>query len=498
MEKKVYPELTPMLQLKHSRILCMSSQINIERQTSNKYIDIDSVRGEYVLFNKVCYVCKRHIKPLIQSDIKMNKCMCFYFSQPRHLECSNDIASVLDSFGVADSKRNNNLNGQNRMSDTYSTMLAEIGIILNENGTLTNIHTSDTAANSAQLANQFGHDMLHKPLDVKKLINKTLNGEGYVSNTVYVYYDPAPMVSEISKGAIAFIVKVHTTDNMQTKKKVDIGHEHLLDYKTMAETYVLLAMEEFENDQVLEHNSNYQKVGAHVILNTITAINILYGGYFTKYNIFPEANSFCMREFYTECLAHEWYNTEASMSVSLYVSTKKVKKTSYSVNRKRKHEEQIKGSHTSLSHAHEPDIEERVGYCLAGKKVFHYLNFFIHTYNSGHLRCASQIYTANYMHINYSDVVYISEVLGEMKIKVKPNNTQKGKHSYSVCGKKHTSSKGYVTDDLADAIINACVLCNKYESAHTTQEEHDQENLLLMCPGLDRHSSVELVRGCVI
>jgi hypothetical protein len=107
---------------------------------------------------------------------------------------------------------------------------------------------------------------------------------GRMSRTVTVYIDTAYVgMSNRSHHAMAFISVVYDTAAT-----------------TPLTTYLLLAVEEFPFAKIINDiiERDTDRTVAHVCAQTILNLSRMYKGFFTRYLLFPEANSMDMRRFW--------------------------------------------------------------------------------------------------------------------------------------------------------------------------------------------------------
>lgn len=267
----IYQEVLPMLNTGNARMICMSSQKN--GQDKKSFVDLTRIRIKSMLMCSVSYVCAAHALAMITDDrIKVSKCLCYFFSQPFHINPGGDYRNLCSAFSV----RSGGAEDGTRESKLQAkiSLLAEIGVMppgLSKQDLLKMNITN------MKLATQAGHDhIMTSSMQVMDYVVHRSKTDLVFDNSIVVYVDPSPHDRNTSFNAMCFVTRARKPD-----------------YNTCPsiQKYVILGVEEFSTEDVDSVNKDVAFALAKVFIYHVAALTTIYNGYFDEVIVVPENNS---------------------------------------------------------------------------------------------------------------------------------------------------------------------------------------------------------------
>ena len=431
-----------MLQTGHGRLILMSSQK--ASGDTRDIVDIGLLRSSHIASNHVYYVCPPHLKEMSSRGFIANTCICYIFFHPFHIKKGGSFQALTELFS-------------NNTEVTNSPLLTELGIDLNL------INDDIHEMSNKNLCTRKAHMHVQTTSISLKALIKNNRPDALVSDTVMVYIDPAPIVSDMSLNAMCFTTCItHILSN-------EASHKH-----------VIIAVENFKSDQFDKETYNYQIAISNILMKNIVDIFEVFSGHFKRFVVAPEADSIPMEQFWVQCQHLYTQNRTflAKNGPKVFFTT--IRKT-LSKNTKdnlcanienipeydnMKVMAQATPDRKRKFRADENDIDIyvpvrknltsmhfRVGYNLGHEKTKIYLDFILKQYNTLNVICASEVFSNTLCASNISIPTLVVESLDVLTIKSKSNNQMK----LYISGKSRKNGD-YIQDDLADAIIMSVML----------------------------------------
>jgi len=431
-------------------------------QDTRTFVDMSSLRRTEILINNVVHVCSNHIVSMLQNDVTAMCCPCYLFHQPHHITADADYRRILNAFSQRSGSRNND--GEN--DDAKTAMLSEIGILPRG---LSPQELNDTT--KRQLASSRGSEKFCSNLiDVRDYI--VLGKQRMIfSREVVVYVDPAPTNVGRSCHAMCFVTRAEEVNPQPGQTRF---------------RYVILAVEEFQTDDVEPQTKDGLFALATVFIGTCSVLTRLYEGYFSTFVVAPEANSIHVDPFWSRCGV--LYAKDSSLidseitilSTTIQAPCVKTKQSAAEKRLKRrnnkyrpykKRNEDMSVSAYELNRLCEESEygtynkvkSYRIGYALGSNKVRKIYNFFSSLYNptSGNVcdvSCASTIWSW-WIGRDYDSIpFYVAKKLELLEIRPTINQIT-GKTVYKIGGKGTGKDGSFTQDDLPIAVVMSVCLC---------------------------------------
>ena len=303
MRVEAYNEVWPMAQVGKGRMIIMSSHRSESEATSKKdaFVSIPRLRGRDVLVSNITYVCPDHVRSMILEKTASTCCICNIFSQPYHLTANSSHVRITDLFaksivgGSGKATARKEQEARNRASAQ-----AELGLCEE----VAEATDEKLAVIESRLATEKATRLVRSDMvNVRSAMD-----HGTFCRTVCVYIDTAYVsASDRSHHAMAF---VGLAENDKAAGSV---------------TYVLLAVEEFRFDEVIDDivDFNTDLKVARVCSQTIMRLSQLYNGYLEEWILFLEANSTDMRlcwRYINEAIEAKRPSSPCLTKVRLYTS----------------------------------------------------------------------------------------------------------------------------------------------------------------------------------
>jgi len=288
------------------------------------------------------------------------------------------------------------------------------------------------------------------------------------SREVVVYVDPAPTNVGRSCHAMCFVTRAEEVNPQPGQTRF---------------RYVILAVEEFETDDVESQNKDGLLAIATVFISTCSVLTRLYGGYFSTFVVAPEANSIHIDPFWSRCgvlYAKDPTLIDSEVTIlSTTIQVPSVKSKPFTVEKrlKRKYRPYKKRNEDTSVSAYELNrlCEEseystknnvrsyRIGYVLGSNKVRKIYHFFSNLYNptSGNVcdvSCASTIWSWWIGRDHDSIPFYVAKKLELLEIRPMVNQIT-GKTVYKIGGKRTGKDGSFTQDDLPIAVVMSVCLC---------------------------------------
>ena len=437
-----------MLQCGHGRLILMSSQKAVDNNNRD-VIDIGLLRSSHITSNHVVYSCPPHMKEMAYYGILANVCICYLFSRAFHIIGSGAFYVITDLLSKQNSKNEETEN-------TNYGLVTELGFDIN----LINDDLQDMSTKNLCLQKAFVHLQTHA-VSLKTLI-KGNNPNILVSDTVMIYIDPAPILSETSLNAICFTTRLtHFVSN------------------TICHKYIIIAIENFKSDQFDKETHNYQIATANILMDNISDIFEAYWGHFKRFVIAPEADSLPMEQFWVQCQHLYAKNSKIHSKGGPRIFFTTIKKTLSKESRQQlfaekyedvDHELMVSDNSRKsckrkfpnyLNNANNDEIdvcssskmplncvEYRVGYNLGHDKTKLYLDFILKEYNMLNVSCSAEIFSKTLCSQNISIPTFIAENLNVLTLKSKGTASKR----WQISGKSRKNGE-FLKDDVADSVI---------------------------------------------
>lgn len=450
-----FGEVVPMLLSDNAHLVLTSSHKS--GQDHKTYVDMKSLRRKQILLNNVVHVCPNHIVSMLNNDVTAMCCPCYLFQQPHHITADADYRRIMNAFSLRSGPRVDD----SETRDAKTAMLSELGILPPG---LSLQDVNDTT--KRQLASTRGSEKFCSRLvDVKDYI--IFGGKRHLlfSRDVVVYIDPAPTDVGRSYHAMCFVTRAEEVNPQPDQTR----------YR-----YVILAVEEFQTDDVDSHSTDGLLALATVFITTCSLLTRLYEGYFTTFIVAPEANSIHVDPFWTRCgvlYAKDPTLIDSQVTILSTTIEKPSKKTirggtklkdRYKPYQKRNditsaNDYEFQRLCSQVAYGQKTSRSYRIGYVLGCNKVSKIYNFFSNLYNptSGNVSdvsCASQIFSWFIGRENESIPFYVAKKL-EM-LEIRPTISQiTGKTVYKIGGKRREKDGSFVQDDLPISVVMSVCLC---------------------------------------
>lgn len=480
-----FGEVVPMLLTDNGHMVLTSSHKS--GQDSRTFVDMKSLRRTQILINNVVHVCPNHIVSMLNNDVTAMCCPCYLFHQPHHITADADYRRILNAF----SQRSGPRVDDDETGDAKTVMLSEVGI-LPPGLSLQDVNDST----KRQLASVRGSEKFcSKLVDVRDYVILGRKRHLVFSRDIVVYIDPAPTNVGRSYHAMCFVTRAEELNPQPGETR----------YR-----YVILAVEEFQTDDVDSQTRDGLLALATVFTTTCSVLTRLYEGYFTTFIVAPEANSIHVDPFWSRCgvlYAKDPTLIRSQVTIlgtTIQTPSVKARMTDCEKEIRKRYKPYLKKKEITSAKAYEfqylfdkCDYEPknaqsyRIGYALGGNKVSKIYNFFSSFYNptSGNVcdvSCATTIWSWWIGQYNRSIPVYVAKKLELLEIRPTISQTT-GKTVYKIGGKKKEKDGSFVQDDLPIAVVMSVCLCAdicggcyrgdlvRLETRQTYQQENENE-----------------------
>ena len=461
-----YSEILPMLQTDGGHMILTSS--HKRGQDSREFVNIDRLRSNETLINNVIHVCRSHVRDIVSGTVTSVFCPCFVFQQPLHMKTNHSYMKITSLFAQSTRLEDqDNEDEGDKWSAMKVSMMSELGVLPPQSRMDLLDVEAPTVLSTPEAATAF----CSKLIPVEEYVSDNpVRSDLIFSKSITVYIDPTPTDVGSSLHALSFVTKATPTD------------------PTMNTLYVLLAVEEFETNDLERLSNDGLKALGTVLMQTCLILHELYGGYFTTIYVVPEANSICVIPLWKFC--GDYYNMSGGLKekgIEMYTTTMvkrkqralpdykvKVKKPKLDKDALQTRDQvaldslRIICAQNEERNVNRNTLEYRVGYALGKKKVQYMYHFFSSIYNPDKKRKAEFV-AATHLWAFWvrrrnplitSVFRFVTDKLGLLQIKHSVNSVT-GQRTYSVGGKA-TSKGQYVQDDAAIALVMSTVLCEEF------------------------------------